>query len=425
MKDQKKPMSHPNLELCFASPVLYPPRGGAEIRFLRYLPGLLQRGINVQLLSGTPKAKKLTKQDMAEDWYRIPAGSIVPTEPYDGVPIHRVRLPDKSGWRRVAIFNQALLRYCREAQQKPDIVQLIEPLSPLAAPWLSRLKHLNITRAFAYTLPYELPENGFKRGLRQILLRLLYSQLDCVVTGSEATRAHALSLGLRIRTEVIPNGVNLQRFRPVNSDARSALRSSLGIDDNAKIITTVGSIIPRKGIDLLLESWASLANRFPELHLVLIGPRTDKIDPKLKTFHDHLVKLINDSGASGRIHFTGRVSNVEMYLQASDLFVFTSEREGMANVVLEAMASELAVVMTPHIGLPPDFGQPGTHYLLADRNKESISTTIEKLLDDHQRCHKLAQNARKWVEETMDLESVLDQYARLYHEISDRKRTAI
>lgn len=95
----------------------------------------------------------------------------------------------------------------------------------------------------------------------------------------------------------------------------------------------------------------------------------------------------------------------------------------MANVVLEAMASELAVVMTPHIGLPPDFGQPGTHYLLADRNPEAIAAVIAELLDDDERCHKLARKGREWVEETMDLECVLDQYAALYHELAERKQT--
>ena len=414
-----------NIELCLASPVLYPPRGGAEIRFLSYLAGLGQRGINVRILTGTPKAKKLTDEDRAQEWYQSTPGSIIPTAPINGIPIHRVRLPDKSGWRRVAIFNQALLRYCRQPELRPDLVQLIEPLSPLATPWLFKLQSLDIGRIFAYTLPYKLPGNRFKKTLRQNSLRLLYSQLDCVVTGSTVTRDLSLRIGLASRAEVIPNGVNLQRFRPVSGEARMALRSSLGIGPTAKMMTTVGSIIPRKGIDILLESWIPLAKRFPELHLVLIGPRTDKNDPKLNAFHQKLVNLANDSGAGDRIHFTGRVSDVESYLQASDLFVFASEREGMANVVLEAMASELAVVMTPHIGLPPDFGQPGTHYLLADRNPEAIAAVITELLDDDESCHKLARNGRKWVEETMDLECVLDQYAALYHKLSGRNRMAI
>ena len=409
-----------NIELCLASPLLYPPRGGAEIRFLNYLSGLSQRGINVRLLSGTPKAKKLTEEDKLQEWYRTPPGGIIPTEPDNGVLIHRVRLPDKSGWKRVSVFNRALLQYCRQAENKPDIVQLIEPLSPLASPWLYRLGPLGIQRAVAYTLPYALPGRGIKRVFRKNMLKILYSQLDCVITGSTATREHALDLGLCTRTEVIPNGVNLQRFKPVTGEAKKALRSSLGLGEVDKIMITVGSIIPRKGIDILLESWATLSRRFPDLHFVLVGPRIDENDHKLSAFNKKLIDLVNASGAGNRVHFTGRVQNVESYLQASDLFVFASEREGMANVILEAMASGVPVVMTPHIGLPPDFGEPSRQYMLAERSSESIAEVASGLLGDPERCHELAFVGRKWVEESMDLDRILDRYAELYHELSGR-----
>ena len=413
-------MSSRNVELCLASPVLYPPRGGAEIRFQSYLTGLAERGINLRLLTGTPKAKKITAEDKAQPWYRSSPGSIIPTEPFSGVPIHRVRLPDKSGWRRVAFFNQAMLRYCRQAEPRPDLIQLIDPLSPIATPWLFKLKALGIGRLFAYTLPYELPDNYLKKTLRHNALRLLYRQLDCVITSSAETRAHALKLGLHTRFEVIPNGVNLQRFYPACDEEKRALKTSLGLGGMEMIMTTVGSIIPRKGIDLLLESWIHLAKQFPQLHFLLIGPRIDENDPKLSAFNQRLVDLVNASGAQNRVHFTGKVKNVESYLRASDLFVFASEREGMANVILEAMASGLPVVLTPHIGLPPDFGQPDHHYLMVERSADSISSMIGKLLNDKSLYSALARNGLEWVQETMDLEKVLDRYAAIYHELSRR-----
>ncbi len=185
-------------------------------------------------------------------------------------------------------------------------------------------------------------------------------------------------------------------------------------------MATVGSIIPRKGIDLLLESWQALGKRFPDLHFLLVGPRTDEKDPKLNAFNNKLVDLVNASGAGNRVHFTGRVQNVESYLQAADLFVFASEREGMANVILEAMASGLPVVLTPHIGLPPDFGAPARQYILADRKPASIVEAVSELLENEECCSELAASGRKWVEASMDLNRVLDRYADLYHELSGR-----
>jgi glycosyltransferase involved in cell wall biosynthesis len=212
----------------------------------------------------------------------------------------------------------------------------------------------------------------------------------------------------------------LQKFHPLIGEAKKALKASLGLADMDRIMVTIGSIIPRKGIDLLLESWQAIGKRFPDLHFLLVGPRTDEKDPKLNAFNDKLMDLVNASEAGNRVHFTGRVQNVESYLQAADLFVFASEREGMANVILEAMASGLPVVMTPHIGLPPDFGKPTQQYLLAERNSMSVAKVASELLEDAERCRDLSVNGRRWVEQSMDLNRVLDRYAALYHELAGR-----
>ena len=239
-----------------------------------------------------------------------------------------------------------------------------------------------------------------------------------VVAKCKGEAAMIQKVNRKVKINLIPNGVDLQRFHPVSKDEKKVLRTSLGLGEMDRVMTTVGSIIPRKGIDVLLESWVSLSRLFPELHFVLVGPRTDENDPKLNAFHKRLVELVNSSGAVNRVHFTGRVQNVESYLQASDLFVFASEREGMANVILEAMATGLPVVLTPHIGLTPDFGKPDHQYLLADRNPEAITAVVSELLVNEKGCHKLALEGRKWVEESMSLECVLDRYATLYHELA-------
>ncbi|NJL45279.1 MAG: glycosyltransferase family 4 protein, partial [Leptolyngbyaceae cyanobacterium SM2_3_12] len=72
-----------------------------------------------------------------------------------------------------------------------------------------------------------------------------------------------------------------------------------------------------------------------------VGPRLDQSDPALAPFGQRLEALLEASGTRERVHFVGRVDNVEAYLQAATLFVFPSRREGLPNVVMEAMASGL------------------------------------------------------------------------------------
>ena len=120
--------------------------------------------------------------------------------------------------------------------------------------------------------------------------------------------------------------------------------------------------------------------------------------PNLGEFRRKLETLLTASGATDRVHFAGVVRNVEVYLRASDVFVFPSQREGMPNAVLEAMASGLPVILTPFTGLSEDFGKPGQEYLLAERDPKALAAQITKLLENDELRNNLGLHARNWVE---------------------------
>jgi glycosyltransferase involved in cell wall biosynthesis len=236
-----------------------------------------------------------------------------------------------------------------------------------------------------------------------------------IIVSSTVLRDMMVGLGVKNRIEIIPNGVDLQRFRPVeDEDERQALRVSLGMSEHRKVIITVGAIHPRKGTDVLLEGWVRLIKDHPGTELFLVGLRKDLSYPDLAEFRRKLETLITASGASDRVHFTGLVRNIEEYLRAADVFVFPSVREGMPNVVLEAMASGVSVILTPFIGLSEDFGKPGKEYLLSDRDPEALSSSMAAILNDSRLQTRLGHRGRTWVEGTMDIEKILDRYAAFY-----------
>jgi glycosyltransferase involved in cell wall biosynthesis len=229
-------------------------------------------------------------------------------------------------------------------------------------------------------------------------------------------------MGVKSRIEVIPNGVDLKRFRaPQNESERLNFKAKLGIESQSQVILSIGAIHPRKGIDILLEAWVSLAKRFPDLHLYLIGMRHDLNAPELSAFRNRLDVLMRKSNAVERLHFVGYIENVDEYLKAADVLVFPSRREGMPNAVLEAMASGLPCVLTPFIGLSPDLGKPNHEYLLVDHDFKAIEGAVSSVLESHDLRNRLGANGRKWVEKTMDIEDVLDRYAQLYKNLSKPK----
>jgi glycosyltransferase involved in cell wall biosynthesis len=102
-----------------------------------------------------------------------------------------------------------------------------------------------------------------------------------------------LGLGVRTRIEIIPNGVDLQRFHLVTSkDESRTLRAALGIGENDEMITTVGALSPGKGSDVLVKGWSKLAASFPEAHLVIVGPLFDESHPKRGAFRRKIEDLI-------------------------------------------------------------------------------------------------------------------------------------
>jgi glycosyltransferase involved in cell wall biosynthesis len=413
------PKSH--LELFLASAHFFPTHGGAQLRYLRYIPGLRKRGIYTRVLTGTPKLKKNMQHHevITDDLNKN--NTVLLQEFIDRIPIQRVPLPDHAGWRRSIAFNQAILRFCRQPSYRPDVVQLVSSLQPRSFFWMRQLKNLGAALVYAYTLPMKLPANPIKRAIRCSTLRALYRSMDCIIVNNPQMRQQMLDLGVSVRMEYIPNGVDLKRFRPPSTaEEKLQTRRVLGLPEHQTVISTVGAVHPRKGTDLLLETWNRLTHRLPNAHLYVVGLRKDLTYPDLKEFGYKLQSLITASGAPERIHFTGLIRNVEEYLRASDVFIFSSQREGMPNVVLEAMATGLPVVLTPFVGLSTDLGRSSREYLLAERDPDILAAVLCELLGNISMSEKMGKNARQWVEDTLDLDRCLERYALLYYELAQK-----
>jgi glycosyltransferase involved in cell wall biosynthesis len=99
--------------------------------------------------------------------------------------------------------------------------------------------------------------------------------------------------------------------------------------------------------------------------------------------------------------------------------VLPSEREGMPNSMLEAMASSIPVIITPFSGLAADLGKKGQHYLLAERSVDDLKRHIDRLITDPERRKELGQNGLVWVTQNMDLASSLDKYADMYKRLAE------
>ncbi len=404
----------PRLRLCFASPRYHPFYSGAAVRFQRYFAGFRERGVDVEVCTATPDPAKAAAAGMSTGWEDLPAGTFLPPEEVEGIPVHRVRLPDHGGFRRAAGFAQAVVDHCRRDPRPPDVIQLFTP-ALTATPALWKLRRMGIPIVATRTMMPSLPRNPLKRRLRRASMRIATRFTDCEVVGSGAMLKAFRELGFPGGIEVIPHGVDTARFRPPNGPREiGALRHELGLPEGATVALFVGAVTPRKGVHRLLEAWCHLAPVHPNLHVVVAGPRLDRTSPDHAAYHKRLKELARSSGARERLHFPGVVSRVEDYMRAADIFVFPSSREGMPNVVGEAMASGLPVLTCPFSGLSSEFGEPGKHYLLTDFEPRSISEEIDRLLTTPHRREEVGRDARAWAEAHLDVKRSIASYAELY-----------
>jgi glycosyltransferase involved in cell wall biosynthesis len=144
------------------------------------------------------------------------------------------------------------------------------------------------------------------------------------------------------RIHRIPNGVNIQIFRPVSPEDKRQLRQTLGIPLQATTIIFTGRLVSYKGLPLLLRVWRELRRKHPQVYLLLVGSG----GLGLENCEAELKQYVAAHSLEDSVVFTGDVDPVHHYLQASDIFVFPTENEAFGISLIEAMACGLPVIST-------------------------------------------------------------------------------
>jgi glycosyltransferase involved in cell wall biosynthesis len=175
-----------------------------------------------------------------------------------------------------------------------------------------------------------------------------------------------------VSPEVLPNGVDVARFAPAPKEES---RSDLGLDTSGKFIISVGGFLPFKGQDDLIRAFARVHESIPDSKLILLGD-----GPMAK----ELKRAARDLDVREDVQFEGWVpfEKIPLYLSASDLFVHPSTSEGFPNVVLEAMASGLPVVMSNVVGLNSVFEDGRNCFFVPPKDEKALEEKMLTLLRD-------------------------------------------
>lgn len=187
-----------------------------------------------------------------------------------------------------------------------------------------------------------------------------------LVAVSHALARRMVAIGMdESKIHVLRNGVALDIFELRD---RGVEREALGL--KGPLLLSVGNLLPLKGHDLVIDALSA----HPQATLVIAGD-----GPQLAALRARAL----ESGVQHRVHFVGSVpqSRLVRYYNAADMLILASSREGMANVLLEALACGTPAVVTPVGGNPEVISSPAAGIVLSERSAAAIAQGVSALLN--------------------------------------------
>jgi glycosyltransferase involved in cell wall biosynthesis len=194
----------------------------------------------------------------------------------------------------------------------------------------------------------------------------------CAVSGAIGDAAAALARPRR-PVQVVPNGADAGVFVP---RAAAEARARLGLPDDGPIVSYVGKLVPRKGVDTLVEAMGLLARRPAGAPLLVVAGIGEEREP--------LVRRAAELGVGDRVRFVGKVAHDEVgwWMAAGDLFVLPSLSEGLPTVICEAMNVGRAVVATAVDGTPEIVRDGRTGLLVPPSDPGALAGALGRVLDE-------------------------------------------
>jgi glycosyltransferase involved in cell wall biosynthesis len=232
---------------------------------------------------------------------------------------------------------------------------------------------------------------------------------DGVVTVSQYHRQYIRNLCPRLSLEdirVVHYGVDLEEFSLAPISAQ-----------NGRVrIISVGSLLEKKGHEYLIEACARLAQQGYAFQCLIVGmgPRQDALQARIDNYGLHDCVFLLGGKTQDEIR--------ELY-RKSDLFVLAcvvargGDRDGMPNVLLEAMSMQIPVITTAVTGIPELVRDRENGLLVPQRDALALAGAIEQLIKDQTLRRRLAKEGRQTVLSEFDIHKTADQLASTFHEI--------
>jgi glycosyltransferase involved in cell wall biosynthesis len=321
-----------------------------------------------------------------------------------GIPVHGLQMipsrPSvKAAWR--------LARLVRK--WKPDLVQGWMPHGNLAALFAGSVArdHVPIFWSIRQALSDIQNEKRMTAYIIRFSARLSGRPYRIVYNSQTSARQHE-ELGYnRHRTVILPNGFDIEQFKP-SSEARMSLRDELGMSSETPLIGLVARYHPVKGHENYLKAAKRLAERYNAVRFLLIGRGVDEENSDLQ-------RTINRLGLNSRVSLLGERHDLPRVTAALDIATSSSRSESFSNSIGEAMLCGVPCVVTDVGDSAVIVGDTGV--VVAPDDSEALAKGWGHLLNLRDSGRKmLGSKARSRIVEHYSLPRIASQYEEMYIE---------
>jgi len=229
------------------------------------------------------------------------------------------------------------------------------------------------------------------------VFKAIWKKAAALVAPSEGLKNRALKFLPSVAIDVIPNGVELERFGP----------AEIAREPQILRLLAVGRLSVTKRVEILIDAVEIMHREAREVHFKIVGG--GQMLQKLK-------QIVSEKNLGNIIEFTGRINAEDMpqVYRQNDIFISASMQEGMSNAMLEAMASGLPLITTRCEGAEELIADNGL--VVENANAEEIAKAVRKIADDRQTYKQMAVAARRQAQK-FTWNKVASQYTELYHKI--------
>ena len=244
-----------------------------------------------------------------------------------------------------------------------------------------------------------------KRIYRLVLLDRILQNVNALHAITRAEKEQVVKLGYETPVVVAPNGIEPEPFEALPDPTEFIQR--FPVLKGKRIILFLGRLHANKGLDILARSFSTIARRFEDIVLLVVGPNKFGTREKMES-------ILSSEGLLDRTVFTGLLTGEDKLaaMSCADLFVLPSHSDVLGIAVLEAMAAQLPVVITKGCGFP-EVSEHGAG-LVVEADEGQIAEAITTLLSDADLCKCMGQQGRKLVTKRYTWQATAAKMVNLY-----------